>query len=186
MHNLQSSFCKVLLQYLIPFCNVYLFTTCYIAFFVYSRQNAEANVPNADIIQEQEVIAVSHTVTENFPERLNRRVPDIKSNKDLSIAVYQTNYLPGLTNGQPKLLSNSQIDMGEQSPDCEKLDRSMSLKLVKTNGFSSPDTLSPDRHLDFNRHRRYVFVHLNYFLNYFKEGIYRTYLDGLPLILLSV
>ena len=120
------------------------------------RQEIEANVPSLDIVQEQEVIAVSHTVTENFPDRLNKRVPDIKSDKDLSIAVYQTNYLPGLTNGQPKLLSNSQIDMGERSPDSERLDRNMNLKLVKANGFSSPDTLSPEWHVDMHMHRGYV------------------------------
>ena len=96
-------------------------------------------------------------MTENFPERLNRRVPDIKSDKDLSIAVYQTNYLPGLTNGQPKLLSNNQIDMGDRSPDNETLEHNMNLKLASTNGFSSPDTLSPNRHLDLHMHRRYDF-----------------------------
>jgi len=116
------------------------------------RQNT-ASARNEDIVQEQEVIAVSHTVTENFPERLNRRVPDIKSDKDLSIAVYQTNYLPGLTNGQPKLLSNNQIDMGDRSPDNETLEHNMNLKLASTNGFSSPDTLSPNRHLDLHMHR---------------------------------
>ena len=116
-------------------------------------------MPESDIIQEQEVIAVSHTVEESFPERLNKRVPDIKSDKDLSIAVYQTNYLPGLTNGQTKILANNQIDMDDRSPDSESFDRNMNLRLENNKGTStpntiSPDTLSPDQHLDLHWRRR--------------------------------
>lgn len=113
--------------------------------------------PDSEIVQEQEVIAVSHTVAEeSFPEKLNKRVPDIKSDKDLSIAVYQNNYLPGLTNGQTKIYLNRQIDMDDRSPDRERFDQNLNLKLVNSTAMSSPDTLSPNRHLDFHCRRRYV------------------------------
>eukprot|EP00794_Sanderia_malayensis_P017358 gene17358-19092_t len=65
---------------------------------------------------EDEVIAVSHTLPQQcLPSRLNKQLPEIKSKKDLSLAVYQTNYLPGLTNGQPTVLSSSQIDIEDES-----------------------------------------------------------------------
>ena len=108
------------------------------------------------------MIAVSHTVPEeSFPERLNKRVPEIRTHKDLSLAVYQSNYLPGLTNGQPTILSSSEIDLEEIVPQQVASREKMSLDLDNDNVFaSSPATLSPDVSLNLQSPDRCVDISL--------------------------
>eukprot|EP00795_Rhopilema_esculentum_P013722 gene13722-4642_t len=133
-----------------------------------SYSTPEAKRHGSEVVQEQAVIAVSHTVPEeSFPERLNKRVPEIRSNKDLSLAVYQTNYLPGLTNGQPTILSNSQIDIEDRLPDrlqkteqrtrhvpeTLKIGTDLNLNLVSHPSKSSSGTLSPDGVFDLQSPR---------------------------------
>ena len=105
------------------------------------KTKTEAEEP----IREQEVIAVSHTVPlESFPNRLNKQLPDIKSKKDLSLAVYQNNYLPGLTNGQPTVLSSSQIDLEDEAFQSEANGRQESPKMVNGQRAMKVDSPSQD------------------------------------------